>query len=443
MLQAAKRLGRWLGLFACGVLIAATARAQPFPERLEGLAAAVQRHLAANPELGASLENTRLAWLFLPGDREPDALVILRQGLDDCATTARRRPCTALLFKGLGRGQFQLATEFKQRLHPLALEIAGNELRALYVTPDTGNSPVYRRYTFDGQNFVPAAEAVATAQLMERRVVQLDDRSMAALADEQQAARGFPNAQARLAPFRLYVDTVAVNKLVQENPLITDASFDLRLRTLQEALLPDAERLVTALPWPQMLELRLWSCVDWMVPRRFWEVEDRRLARIGTCAEPAIFALKQGLVRTPEAMAALVRYRLLRDVGVAYLLRVASQPLILRQVLRQSQSESDTLFLGAVAGLLIGQQLRLQSLEQAVSSQAGLRQVSGRWFEKFERDDQRYLSKTPELRGFDAELDLGDTALACLRAIRNIPCPANRAEQAARVQQMIKESLQP
>jgi hypothetical protein len=433
--------GKWLLLAFAYLLYAGTAQAATFNERLDGLGAALARQvLESNDALMP--ENARLAWIFLPGDREPDALVIARPGRNDCAGSMPNRPCSAFIFKGLGRGQFQLATEFKQRLHALALEIVGNELKALYVTSDGGNTPVYRRYAFDGQAFVPSGEPVPVAQLQERRVVMLDDRNMGSFGDEGQAARNFPNAQARLAPFRLYVDSMSITERRQTNTLVFDSSFDVRMQTLQESLLGDAERLSVALPWPQTLELRLWSCVDWMVSRRFWEVEDRRLSRIGACAEPALFAFKQGIVRSAAGMTDLARYRLLRDVGIAYLLRAASQPLALRQALRSTHGDADTIFIGSVAGLLIGQQVRIQSLEQAAQAQAGLRQVSNRWFEKFEREQNHYLSKTPELRAFDAELDQAEAALACVRKT-GVGCTGRRAELTARIQQMIKESLQP
>lgn len=436
---------------------AGSAVAAGFEARLQALGTAVEQHLASAPQpLLAPPEWRKLLWLRLPGDRTPDALVVLRSRRDECAAVATTQPCRALVLASTPEGGYRVVTEFTLRVHAVALRLEGGTVRELFHARDTGAQPAYARYRFDGEAFARVDGDIGAEQLAALPVLVADDRSMPLWADQAYAARQFPNDAAWLAPFRLHFDgaTVSETRSRGYNPAGRwyDAEFEARAQRLAEALLPDAQVLARALPWPHTLELRLWSCVDWMVERRFWEVEDRRLGRAGVCVEPAAFALSRGLVQAGAPQLDLLRVALLQQVGVAYLLRVAPLSLAERTRLRQSADAAEARFGGAVAGLLIGQQRQLLTLDRAGDALDVLTKFGDLWFREIERDRMRFVVPTPELRDHGAGLALQSQALQCVRrvlgqpphkAFAKVACEARQLETTRRIAARLQEDSRP
>jgi hypothetical protein len=143
-------------------------------------------------------------------------------------------------------------------------------------------------------------------------------------------------------------------------------------------------------------------------------VESRRLGRIGLCADPLVFALRMGLVRSPADYLAAARYRLLQEIGVAFVLRIAPLSQRAREQLKSPDAVHQLRRLGHTAGLLIGQALGLQTPEQAHAAQALWQQISAAWFDRVEMGARHYVIPSPELRAFDAELQLTGQMLQCV-----------------------------
>lgn len=407
-------------------LACAAAGAQGFGERLQAIMSAADQHLAQVPadaqRYPADLR--RIAWMHLEGDERPDALLILKQSRDDCAAASRsRRPCKALILLG-NEGGFTVATEFALHEHALVFrKTARGSVDALHHTADNTADPVYRRYILRDGHFEPDGASARLGELMKLNAFVTDDRSLPLVADQAYAASQFDNRRARLSPFRLHVDSINVS----QRPAVSDANLPDRLKVLADQLAPDAMRLTEAIGWHQTLELRLWSCDDWMVLRRFWETEAYRLGRIGICADPVVFALQQGLVQGTADYVAMARYRLLQEVGVAFVLRVAPIPWDAREAVKAPGSRESMVFYGTAAGVLLGATLKLQAPEQAPAQHALWKRVSNRWFELIERERIGYLIKSPELRAFDHDLAESERAMLCTLRVLGLNLPSVRA----------------
>lgn len=412
-------------VFAMLALAAAPfAAAQDFGTRLDAMTAAADRYLAQTPADVRRYPNElrRIAWMLFDGDSRPDALLILKQNKDDCAAASRgQRPCKALLLLGTDSG-FEVATEFPLHEHALIFrKTLRGTVESMFYTSDTNADPTYRRFVPKEGHFEPDGTSAKLAQLMEMRSFVTDDRSLPLVIDQAYAAAQFDNKRARLAPFRLHID--AINTRPNNKELIADASFSERAKFLADNLAPDAVKLVEAIGWHQTLDLRIWSCDDWMVPRRFWEIEEVRLGRVGTCAEPAVFALRRGIVQSPAEFVALARYRLLQEVGVAFVLRSAPIAWELRESLKSPAQREALVFFGTATGIMLGSLLKLQPAESAPQMHSLWRKVSDQWFSVYEKEKRRYVIKSPELRAFDHDLAESEKAMLCtLRALgTNVP----------------------
>lgn len=400
---------------------AAAAPDRGMEARLAALDAAVESQLAASPGHPAPPEWRKVLWFNLAGNRRPSALVVLRGRRDECAAVATgSQPCRALIFASSADGSFKLVAEFALLVHPVALLRSSDGVRELLYSRDTGNGPVHARYRFDGEAFARVDGALNSDDLQRLPVLMADDRSMPLMADQFYASRQFPNDGARLAPFRLHFDAVAFSAR-RKNAKLYGADYDTPVKRMLDALQPDAQTWVAALPWPQTLELRLWSCADWMVERRFWEVEDRRLGRLGTCVEPALFAARQGLTRSDDATVDLVRVSLLGQVGAAWLLRVAPMSAAARSRLVRQDEPGQIQFLGAVAGQWLAYQRKQLSLDRTADALATLGKVSEQWFSTFEAGRRRFVTPTPELRAFNASLAQAQRAHQCVRKLLGQP----------------------
>jgi hypothetical protein len=400
-----------------------------FNERLQAVSAAIDAYLSSPTSSAGSsasaptvtvqtapLEWRKLLWFYLVGDRLADALVVLRYRRDECAA-ASQQPCKALVLTARSDGSYRVVTEFTLRVHPVALQVSADGVRDLLYARDTGDNPVYARYRFDGDAFQRVEGDVTAAQFQETPLLVADDRSMALWSDQAYAGRQFANDGARLAPFRLHFDSATVGAVRREgyNPAGAwyPKDFATQASTLAEALLPDAQALTRSVPWPHTLELRLWSCVDWVVERRFWEVEDRRLGRPGTCVEPALFALSKGLVKPGAPQLDIARLALLQQVGMAYALRVA--PVTPAQRARWRKTPDEARFTGAVAGLMLGHGRQILPFDRAAHAVTASQALAELWFNEIEREQMRFVTPTPELRDYIASLALVATALQCAR----------------------------
>ncbi len=447
------RLLALLAPLLAALVAAAPAAAQPtFAQRLEAMNTAADRHLAQVPGEAARypLDLRRIAWMHFEGDRLPDALLVLKQRRDDCAAASRgKRPCKALILTGRPDGEFHVATEFTLHEHPLVFrKVSAGAVSAMYFTSDTSADPSYRKFVLREGSFQPDGETAKLKQLGDLRTFVTDDRSLPLLIDQQYAATQFDNARAQLAPHRLHIDAINVAQR-QNNSLIYDGQFRERAGYLANALAGDAARLTEAIGWHQTLDLRLWSCQDWMVPRRFWEIEEVRLGRVGICIEPAVFAFRQGIVQSPAAFAALARYRLLQEVGVAFLLRVAPLAWAHRDHLKRPAAREELVFYGAAAGVLLGSMLKLQPADTATDLHTRWVALSARWFTEFEKDMQGFGYRSPELRAFDHDLRQAELAVRCTQRVLGVPaartanCTAQALEGIEFLRRSLREAISP
>jgi hypothetical protein len=424
-----------------------------FAQRLAAVGAAADRHLEQSPgELARfPADLRRIAWMHFEGDRWPDALLVLKQRRDDCAAASRgKRPCRALILTGKSDGSFDVATEFTLHEHPLVFrKVGAGTVTAMYFTADTTEAPQYRKFVLREGRFQPDGETASLKQLGELRTFVTDDRSLPLLIDQQYAATQFDNGQARLAPHRLHIDRINTAVSRANFELVHDAQFDERAAFLAKALSADAAKLTAAIGWHQTLDLRLWSCQDWMVPRRFWEIEDVRLGRVGTCIEPVVFAFRQGIVQTPAAFVAMARYRLLQEVGIAFVLRVAPLSWAQREQLKSAGARDELAFFGAAAGVLLGAMLQLQAPEAATDLHARWATVSARWFTQFERATRGFEYMSPELRAFEHDLRNTDVAVRCAQRVLGVPaaraaaCPAQALESIEFLRRSLREAMNP
>lgn len=453
-----RRRPGWWWLFIELLLCLASGKASAqlsLVSRLEALNQAVDAHLQATQDSRpAPTEWRKVLWFGLMGDKVPDALVILRSRRDECAVVADGpQACRALVLMGLAGGGYRVATEFKLRVHAVGLLRSPDGVRDLLYSRDAGPKPVYGRYRFDGQVFNRMDEDVTAEQLLKWPVLLADDRSMSLLQDQLYTARQFPNDGARLAPFRLHYDAMATSGRRQGGlDLIYDKDFDQRVQQQVESLTADARLWSRSLAWPHTLELRVWSCIDWMVERRFWEIEDRRLGRIGACIEPSIVAIQYKLSKTPEAATDLTRALMLQQVGVAWALRVSSLPAGTLQQLRLGGSAQTTQYVGALAGHWLAHQLRQPGLERMTAALVALGQVAEKWYEVVELGEHHYVSPTPELRAFAKGLNEAIQAHQCVRRVAGLPqakafpkvsCEGKRLEEARQILALLQEDLKP
>ncbi len=439
---------RWVWI-ACltTMLFGHAARAATFGQRLEAIVAATDAHLAQLPgdsiRYPASLR--RIAWVYLEGDDIPDAVLILKQSKTNCAVSSKgSRPCKGLILVGSASGSYSVATEFTLGEHPLVFRKTGKRVEAMYYTREISPEPHYSKFVLREGVFTKVEATVSRNEISNMQAFITDDRSLPLIDDELYAAKQFDNAAARMAPFRLHVDSVNSSRF-RGGDLIGDALYTERSEYLVEALAPQMSKVVALTAWHQTLELRLWSCTDWMVTRQFWSVESHRLGKVGVCLEPAVFALKQGLVTSNAAFVSMTRYRLLQEIGTAYVLRVAPITEARREQLKTPAAKQHLIALGSAAGVLLGAALKLQPPDTVLPNHAMWVATSDRWFSVYELGVKNFVAKSPELRGFDQDLAVSEIAARCalqaLGALRGERCPKNFANDIDMLRASIGEAL--
>lgn len=409
------RSGLWTGWLTL-LALSLPAAAAGFEQRLAAVEAAVDAHLSATTSAPAYPKPWRkILWFRLQGDARPDALVVLRPGRNECGAAAlSARSCQALLLTGQPDGAYRVATEFALLTHPIALRLDGRgQVIELLYSRDTQTVPSYARYRWGGEEFQRVDGVVDAAQLRQLPTLIADDRNMALLEDQRYAARNFNNTDAWLAPYRLHYDAVAIAR----HKVVDSEQANKVAQAAVERLLPMVQEMSKAFPWSQTLEVRLWSCTDWMVPRRFWEVEGQRLGRLGTCIEPALIVQLMGGDQATVLLT--LKQQLAQQFGMAMLMRTAPLSAVQRESLRRAGSLS--VFSAAVAGMWMGQATRTHSVDQSAAAIQALRQVSDLWFEQMEFKKSHYVSRTPELRAFDEEVRAMAGANQCLRQVLKLP----------------------
>lgn len=401
-----------------------------FSQRIDALTTAVRQVRAQTPGDEARYPDDlmRIAWLYVAGDAIPDALVVLKPRKDECAVLANSRfACRGLLMLGQADGTYRLFAEFPMKVHPVVFRVGGQGFGELYYSRDTTSQPKYHGYGLTAERPIPLGEPVDGIKLRGWEAIEVDDRNLPLVADQIYAARQFDNSSARLAPYRLHFDGINTSlkrKAGGIGPLFYDGAFDQRVGVLVEGLSKDLSRVVAAVGWPQTLETRVWSCIDWMVPRRFWEVESRRLGKIGLCVEPLVLGLRKGQLKTTAEYLDTARFRLLQQVGIAYVLRVAPLSIQERERLK-SVGQSPRLYqLGTAVGLILGQKLGIQALPQAGLSLGRWDRLSDMWFEDVENEHSGYFIPSPELSAFALELSRAREVLDCLQSGKPDRCVA-------------------
>jgi hypothetical protein len=426
---------------------------QGFEARLNALAAAVDAYITASGSVQAPAEWRKVLWFNLAGVPGPSALVVLRSSRDECAAVAASaRPCKALIFAGTAKAGFTLVAEFAMLVHPVALVRSPGGTRELLYSRDKGAGPAYARYRFDGETFIRNEDALSSDDLQPLSLLLADDRSMSLIADQHYAARHFPNDRARSAPFRLHYDAVAFQGERNTRGPLGQFNFDASAARILNAIQVDAETWAAALAWPNSLDLRLWSCADWMVERRFWEVEDRRLGRPGTCIEPALFAEVQRISRNDAANDDLVRLSMLNQVGTAWVLRMAPLSLAVRNRLAHQADSGELGFMGSFAGQLLAYERRQMSLERLAEAVAGHVLVGKQWFTVWEKKMRFFVEPTPELRAYNEAFTQVAKAHQCLRKVKGQPpapglsfvaCDTPKLELARQVAGWLTRDLEP
>jgi hypothetical protein len=340
----------WIAALIC-LLHTSLAAGAGFETRLRGVEAAVEAHLQASPGAGTPYPKPwrKILWIRLQGDALPDALVVLRPGRNECGAAAMTpQPCQALLLAGQPDGGYRLATEFPLLFHPLALLLNGQgQVTELLYSADLQATPRYARYRWSGSGFQRQDGTLDASQVRKLPTLMADDRNMALLEDQRYAARNFSNDDARMAPYRLHFDAMAIARY----ELMSRDDVSKAAPALVKSALPMVQGMAKGFPWAQTLEVRLWSCVDWMVPRRFWEVEGQRLGRLGACIEPALMIQLMG--GEQAAAVSVVKQLLTQQFGMALLLRTAPLSANDREAFRRAGSLS--VFSAALAGMWIGQ----------------------------------------------------------------------------------------
>jgi len=443
-------VSRVLGLLL-GATLAGSAIAGPgFGARLDGLQRALTEHASGFVEDPA--KHARLAWLYIDGDAQADAIVVVKKEASDCAVhfAAATAQCMGYVFRSLDGARFVPIAAFPYAGQIIYLGPRGARPRALFHTDRNVANPVYDRYTLADGRYALDSQGLATAVVREQAALALSDRSMDRLADHRYSIDNFPeNASAALAPARVHLD--GVNSSYFTRGLLSPAAarrvFAEAAARLERAVRQDAGNLTARQGWTNALNVRMWVCADWVVPRRFWEIEDDQPADIGACIDPVLYweqLLKLGEQESVPAM----RIRLLQDIGVAFLLR--SEYFGWEAATNRKRRSNDDpsvaryiVLLGSAVGALF-------AVETAGLDWPALDKSYQRWDALVQRwaqfeIQQGYVAFTPELAGFARDLAWRKEGSDCLRVVLESgktqdTCPTEMRQEVARLVEFVRAS---
>jgi len=438
-------------LFILGVVLAGSAVAAPgFGARLDGLQRALTEHASGFTE--DPVKHARVAWLYIDADAQADAIVVVKKDASDCAVhfAATTAQCMGYVFRSLDGTRFVPLAAFPYAGQIVYLGRRGAQPRALFHTDRNVANPVYDRYTLSDGRYALESQGLASGAVREQAALALSDRSMDRLADHRYAVDTFPeNAGAALAPARVHLD--GVNSSYFTRGLLTPAAarreFAGAAARLERAVRQDAANVATHLGWTNALNVRMWVCADWVVPRRFWEVEDDQPADIGACIDPVLYWEQLLNLGEQESVPAM-RIRLLQDIGVAFLLR--SEYLgweVATNLKRRSNDDPavarQIVLLGSAVGALF-------AVETAGLDWPALDKAYRRWDALVERwaefeIQQGYVAFTPELAGFARDLAWRKAGSDCLRLVlerggAQDACPVETRKEVARLIQYVRAS---
>ena len=458
----------WVLFSLAALLFFAPLHAAPtdFPQRLRNVSTAVDAYLAAQP---ADPTKTRLAttlrrivWTRLNADALPDAIVVMKSQRSECAITASnaRQQCRALVLLQKDNGEFQVVFDFPLLWHPFLIKAKSDEQPRIFVTTSSTAEPAYTRYDFNGTTFASAASGLSRSDVRAQATMELDDRNMPLIETESYAANSPMNANAQFSPASLLIDNI--NPGLATSQYMNREKSEELLAKLLPPLTGNLAKLVANIGWPMTLDVRLLHCPDWPVVRRFWETEESRNGKISFCVTGISFIglpeagqkLKVSKLPVPTESDQIeaVRYRLLQDIGTAYLLRVVPRPISVQNDLRAPDSRALLTAEGAGVGMLLANEFQLQTGEQAARAQALWTTVVNAWFVMYEQDQFSWTEPTPELRSFISDLQYRQVGLECARRViaktskkvlLDIQCPDSLMSDLASVQTYLKLSRAP
>lgn len=445
-------------MFVLASLLPVTALGAPgFAQRLEALQRALAEHAASFVPDPA--RHARVLWLHIDADAQPDAIVVVKKEASDCAVhfASATAQCMGFILRALDDRRYAPMAMFPYAGQVVYLGRRGAQGRDLFHADRNEARPVYDRYRLADGRFQLHTQGVPAEELLDQAYVGFSDRSMDRLVDQQYAIRTFPeNMRAALSPARVHLDAVNARYFTEDlvDRTTAERMFTAAAVRLERAVRRDAAELAARLGWPNQMNVRMWVCTDWMVPRRFWEYEDDRPADIGTCIDP-VFYWEQLLKLDEPGSVLAMRVRLLQDIGVAFLLR--GEYLSVRQVRTLKQRSNDDQAVAAhivSLGSALGAWFALESaqIEWAALDLAFLRwDVLLETWEDWERR-QGYVLRTPELDGFVRDMGWRRLGSDCLREIVTpatryragepaaTPCPAALRQDISRLLQFVEAS---
>lgn len=422
MRSSLRRLVAWalLPIGVPGALAAPT-----LGERLAGVEAAVEKHgasFAARPT-----RHARLAWLFIDADALPDALVVVKKEASDCAVhfASPTAHCMGFVLRGQPDGSFVPMAVFPYAGQIMHFGRRGGSGRVLLHTDRNQANPVYDRYAIVEGVYRLEQQVLPPREVDERSYLALSDRSMDRLADQRYALASFPaNEHAALSPMRLHLDGVNARfrlRFVDKDANQVKADFAKAATEVSGTMIRDLASIVQKLGWTNQLDVRLWVCGDWMVPRRFWEVEGDQIGDVGTCLDPVVYWTDgdwAGVLKTSRQGAFdAMRVRLFQDIGIAFLLRgehSSTQRIArLKQESSTGSARRQIIEHGSALGTLFAVGFGSLKAQTLIRTQEDWERLIEVWFAVIEHKGFGYPGPTPELEAFIEELHWRSQGMSC------------------------------
>ena len=205
------------------------------------------------------------------------AIVIAKSASQDCAATTLRKPaivaCSVLVLEHIGGHRWKFQGSLPFGVYPLAARSMEDDRLEFYTTTSTEVAATHQRVLLTAEGLATDRSAqLSTADVEARAFWKIDDRNTPLL---ETVVRVYAEgSRAALAPARILIDSTNVNLSLQN-----DQDHESVERSLLIDLKLDLSKVAASSEWPQLLDVRMRRCDDWMVPRQFWRTEGRRLAR--------------------------------------------------------------------------------------------------------------------------------------------------------------------